>query len=124
MIGATGTVTTAASNAVASAVISNAAISTINNKGSLGAALKEVTSSDNLKSYAVTGITAGLTAGVYDKWTGTQTGPNNTAAVSNNTGVLANSGNVALEGAQGLSSWGRSVCRQPSLTKWYFGCTE
>src|SRR5690554_1307549 len=78
LIGATGTVTAAASNAVASAMISNAAISTINNKGNLGAALKEVTSSDNLKSYAVTGITAGLTAGVYDKWTGTQTGTSNT----------------------------------------------
>ncbi len=76
------------------------------NKGNLGTALKDVTSSDSLKGYAVTGITAGLTAGVYDKWTGTQTGASNTASVSNNTGVLANSGNVALEGAQGLSSWG------------------
>lgn len=85
---------------------SNAVISTINNKGNLGTALKDVTSSDSLKGYAVTGITAGLTAGVYDKWTGTQTGASNTASVSNNTGVLANSGNVALEGAQGLSSWG------------------
>ncbi len=47
---------------------------------------------------------AGLTAGVYDKWTGTQTGPSNTGAVSNNTGVLANSGKVAAEG--GLSTWG------------------
>lgn len=85
---------------------SNAVISTINNKGNLGTALKDATSSDSLKGYAVTGITAGLTAGVYDKWTGTQTGASNTASVSNNTGVLANSGNVALEGAQGLSSWG------------------
>ena len=43
---------------------------------------------------------AGLTAGVYDKWTGTQAGASNTGTISNN------SGNVALEGAQGLSSWG------------------
>ena len=102
LIGATGTVTAAASNAVASAMISNAAISTINNKGNLGAALKEVTSSDNLKSYAVTGITAGLTAGVYDKWTGTQTGASNTATASNNSGILANSGKVA---GSALSEW-------------------
>ena len=46
---------------------------------------------------------AGLTAGVYDKWTGTQTGASNTTAASNNTGVLANSGKVAVEG--GLSTW-------------------
>ena len=51
----------------------------------------------------VSGVTAGLTAGVYDKWTGTQTGASNTAAASNNTGVLANSGKVAVEG--GLSRW-------------------
>jgi len=93
-------------SAVAASAASNTAISAINNKGNLGVVLKDVTSSDSLKGYAVTGITAGLTAGVYDKWTGTQTGASNTAAASNNTGVLANSGNVALEGAQGLSSWG------------------
>src|SRR5690554_3556908 len=105
LVGATaGTTTAAASNAVVSAVASNAAISTINNKGNLGAAFKDVTSSDALKSYAVSGITAGLTAGVYDNWTGTQTGPSNTGAVSNNSGVLANSGKVAVEG--GLSTWG------------------
>src|SRR5690554_3652803 len=46
---------------------------------------------------------AGLTAGVYDKWTGTQTGASNTTAASNNTDVLANSGKVAVEG--GLSTW-------------------
>nr|WP_240622527.1 DUF637 domain-containing protein [Thiopseudomonas denitrificans] len=104
LTGATSTAGIASSNAVVSAVASNAAVSTINNKGNLGAAFKDVTSSDALKGYAVSGITAGLTAGVYDKWTGTQTGPSNTGAVSNNTGVLANSGKVAAEG--GLSTWG------------------
>src|SRR5690554_4418759 len=103
LTGATSTAGIAASNAVVSAVASNAAISTINNKGNLGAAFKDVTSSDALKSYAVSGITAGLTAGVYDNWTGTQTGPSNTGAVSNNSGVLANSGKVAVEGS--LSTW-------------------
>ena len=57
-----------------------------------------------MKGYAVSGITAGLTAGLYDNWTGTQTGASNTGAVSNNSGVLANSGKVAVEG--GLSTWG------------------
>lgn len=82
---------------------SNTAIGTINNKGDLGAGLKDATTSDALKGYVVSGVTAGLTAGVYDKWTGTQTGASNTAAASNNTGVLANSGKVAVEG--GLSTW-------------------
>src|SRR5690554_4923908 len=72
---------------------SNTAIGTINNKGNLGAGLKDATTSDALKGYAVSGITAGLTAGVYDNWTSTQTGASNTGAVSNNSGVLANSGN-------------------------------
>ena len=67
LVGATaGTATAAASNAVVSAAASNAAISAINNKGNLGTTFKDVTSSDALKSYAVSGITAGLTAGVYD----------------------------------------------------------
>src|SRR5690554_2423809 len=83
---------------------SNTAIGTINNKGNLGAGLKDATTSDALKGYAVSGITAGLTAGVYDNWTGTLTGASNTGAVSNNSGVLANSGKVAVEG--GLSTWG------------------
>ena len=104
LTGATSTAGIAASNTVVASMLSNAAISTINNKGNLGAALKDVTSSDSLKGYAVSGITAGLTAGVYDNWTSTQTGVSNTASVSNNTGVLANSGKVAVEG--GLSTWG------------------
>ncbi|WP_178087271.1 DUF637 domain-containing protein [Pseudomonas sp. C27(2019)] len=104
LTGATSTAGIASSNAVVSGIASNAAISTINNKGDLGSTFKDITSSDALKSYAVSGITAGLTAGVYDNWTGTQTGPSNTGAVSNNSGVLANSGKVAVEG--GLSTWG------------------
>ena len=69
---------------------SNTAIGTINNKGNLGAGLKDATTSDALKGYAVSGITAGLTAGLYDNWTGTQTGASNTGAASGNTGILAN----------------------------------
>ena len=82
----------------------NTVIGTINNKGDLGAGLKDATTSDALKGYAVSGITAGLTAGLYDNWTGTQTGASNTGAASGNTGILANSGKVAVEG--GLSTWG------------------
>ncbi|MGE8496477.1 MAG: DUF637 domain-containing protein [Pseudomonas sp.] len=57
-------------NIMASAVLtsaaSGAAISTINNRGDLGAVLKDVTSSDSLKGYATTAVTAGFTAGVLD----------------------------------------------------------
>ncbi|PTS82061.1 hypothetical protein DBR00_18260 [Pseudomonas sp. HMWF032] len=52
--------------AVATSAASNAAISTINNRGNLGAVVKDVTSSDNLKGYATSAITAGVTAGVLD----------------------------------------------------------
>ncbi|WP_313711368.1 DUF637 domain-containing protein [Pseudomonas sp.] len=52
---------------------SNAAISTINNKGNLSLVLKEVTSKDALRGYAVSGITAGLTTALFEGWTGTRT---------------------------------------------------
>ncbi|OPE21163.1 hemagglutinin repeat-containing protein, partial [Pseudomonas aeruginosa] len=64
----------AAGAAALSGVASNGAISTINNRGNLGDVVKDVTSSDALRGYVVAGTTAGLTAGVYDKWTSTQTG--------------------------------------------------
>ncbi|MDI6529493.1 DUF637 domain-containing protein [Pseudomonas otitidis] len=52
--------------AAATGATSNAAISTINNQGNLGAVLKDVTSSDNLKGYATSAITAGFTSGMLD----------------------------------------------------------
>src|SRR5690606_11657182 len=91
-----------AADAAASGAASTAAISTINNRGDLGAVLSDVTSSDSLKNYAVAGATAGLTVGVYDGWTGTQTAASNTGVASGNTGVLANTGNVT---GAGLNSW-------------------
>ncbi|MGG2399252.1 DUF637 domain-containing protein [Pseudomonas sp. SH1-B] len=94
LTGATSTAGVAASNVVVSSMASNAAISTINNRGNLGAVLKDVTSEDALRSYVVSGVTAGLTAGVYDNWMGTETGGASAA--------LENSGNVAVNG--GLSS--------------------
>lgn len=48
------------------AVASQAAVSTINNKGNLGAAFKEVTSSGSLKGYATSALTAGFSTGVID----------------------------------------------------------
>lgn len=94
LTGATSTAGVAASNVVVSSMASNAAISTINNRGNLGAVLKDVTSEDALRSYVVSGVTAGLTAGVYDNWMGTET--------SGASAALENSGNVAVNG--GLSS--------------------
>lgn len=46
---------------------SGAAISGINNRGDLGAVIKEITSSDALKGYVTAGVTAGVTSGVLDQ---------------------------------------------------------
>ncbi len=104
LTGATSAAGIAASNVVVSAAASNAAISTINNRGDLGAVFKDVTSSDALKGYAVSGITAGLTAGVYDGWTGTETA---SSSLPSNSGLLANSGAVS-----GASNLGRFAANQ------------
>lgn len=101
---AVGTAASAATTAVVSSAASTAAISTINNKGDVGAALKETFNSDNLKNYVVAGATAGLTAGLYNEWTGTQTG-GSTALTDSTSGALANGGKVAVSNPGGLSSW-------------------
>lgn len=101
---AVGTAASAATSAVVASAASGAVISTINNRGDLGAVFKDVTSSDALKGYAVSGITAGLTAGLYDGWTGTETG---SSGLSSNSGLLANSGAVS-----GASSIGRFAANQ------------
>ena len=59
--------------AVATGASTNASVSAINNRGNLGAVLKDATSSDAMKGYAVSAITAGLTVGYFDQWTGGQT---------------------------------------------------
>lgn len=66
LTGATSTAGMAASNVVYTAVATNAAVSTINNRGNLGAVVKDVTSSDALKGYATSALAAGFTAGVLD----------------------------------------------------------
>ncbi|NCE90891.1 DUF637 domain-containing protein [Pseudomonas sp. L13] len=84
----------AAGSVVLAGMASNGAISTINNRGNLGAVVKDVTSSDAMRGYVVSGVTAGLTAGFYDDWTSTQTGT---------TTALPNSG--AVTSASPLSTW-------------------
>ncbi|NBB12037.1 filamentous hemagglutinin N-terminal domain-containing protein [Pseudomonas sp. SLFW] len=65
----------AAAGAIATSASTTAAVSAVNNRGNLGAVFKDVTSSDSLKNYAVAGVTAGLTSGLFNEWTGTHTDP-------------------------------------------------
>nr|WP_256346934.1 DUF637 domain-containing protein [Pseudomonas gingeri] len=61
--------------AIASSAAANATTSFINNGGNLGAVFKDLSSSDALKGYVISGMTAGLTAKYFDGWTGTKTDP-------------------------------------------------
>ncbi len=70
-----GGTTGAVVGAVASGASTNATVSFINNGGNLGAVFKDVTSSNAMKGYLIAGATAGLTSGVFDGLTGTQTNP-------------------------------------------------
>ena len=63
----------AVTGAVATSAATNAVVSTVNNRGDLGAVFDDITSSDAVKGYVVAGATAGLTAGVYDNLLGTKT---------------------------------------------------
>jgi len=92
----------AATSAAATSLATTGAISTINNKGNLGAVARDVTSKDAIKGYAISGITVGLTSGQYDGWTGTETA-SHTATRTANTGALTNSATVAT--TEGLSTW-------------------
>ncbi|WP_236247299.1 DUF637 domain-containing protein [Pseudomonas tohonis] len=87
---------------VVTSAAGSAAVSTINNRGNLGAVVKDITSKDAMKGYVVTGVTAGLTAGVYDKWTSTNTAPTTTNGVPGNTGLTLNSGQVS---GVALNTW-------------------
>ncbi|WP_041475785.1 two-partner secretion domain-containing protein [Pseudomonas ogarae] len=57
--------------AVASNAATNATVSAVNNRGDLGAVFKDVTSSDAMKGYVISAVTAGLTAAYFNDWTGT-----------------------------------------------------
>jgi len=87
--------------AVATGAATNASISLINNRGNLGAVVKDVTSSDAIKGYAISGITAGLTTGYFDAWTGTTTDPI-TGKITTNLSTWKGIGQFAA--SQGLQS--------------------
>lgn len=90
--------------AVATGAASNATISFINNGGNLGAVFRDVTSSDALRGYVVSGVTAGLTASIFDKMTST------TTTVE---GALPNAGKVIAQGGLGsLEGIGRFGANQ------------
>ena len=95
----------AALTAMMTSAASTAAVSTINNKGNLGAAFKETFSADSMKNYIVAGAVAGLSAGVFKDWTNTTTEPG-TALTDSTKGVLANTGKVVVNNSGGLSSLG------------------
>jgi filamentous hemagglutinin len=95
-------------NVMASAVLttmaSTAAVSTINNKGNLGAVVKETFSKDNLKSAAISGLTAGVTKGVIDPQLGGHTVPFNNLTKGFDLNTLQGIGGFAVHaGAQGLA---------------------
>lgn len=72
-VAAGGSTVGAVAGAVAAGASTNATVSVINNRGNLGAVLKDVTSSDAMKGYVISGVTAGLTAEFFGDWTGTET---------------------------------------------------
>lgn len=64
--GLQGAATTAAINAGLNQLVTSASISLINNQGDLGKTLKELGSSENLRSLATAVVTAGLVAGITE----------------------------------------------------------
>ncbi|MFJ2539444.1 DUF637 domain-containing protein [Pseudomonas sp. NPDC087614] len=65
-----GTFWAATFAAVATGAATNATTSFINNGGNLGAVFADVTSSDALQGYVISGLTAGITANYLNKLTG------------------------------------------------------
>ncbi|WP_238417933.1 DUF637 domain-containing protein [Pseudomonas syringae group genomosp. 3] len=100
-----GTAANAAAVASLTSITAQGVVSTINNKGNLGAALKDTFSSDSLKSAAISGLTAGFTAGVIDPQLGGTTKPFNSLTKGFDLSTLGGAGGFALHaGAQGLAS--------------------
>ncbi|MCO8314386.1 DUF637 domain-containing protein, partial [Pseudomonas mandelii] len=95
----------AALTAMLTSAASTATVSTINNKGDLGAVVKEVFSADSMKNYIVAGAVAGLTTGLFNDWTSTST-ESGTALTDSTSGALANTGKVVASNPGGLSSLG------------------
>ncbi|MCU1721857.1 DUF637 domain-containing protein, partial [Pseudomonas sp. 5P_5.1_Bac1] len=105
-LGAAGASTAVAAGgaAVATSAATNAAVSVVNNRGNLGAVLKDVTSSDAMKGYVIAGVTAGITEGLIDpKLKGTNAAFKNTAGFDLST--LEGIGGFSLRaGAIGVTS--------------------
>jgi filamentous hemagglutinin len=96
-------------NVIAASVLtsmaSTAAVSTINNKGNLGAVFKETFSSDSLKNAAIAGATAGFTQGVIDPQLSGHTAPFNNLTKGFDLSTLQGIGGFAIHaGAQGLAA--------------------
>ncbi|MFJ2285191.1 filamentous hemagglutinin N-terminal domain-containing protein [Pseudomonas iridis] len=103
------TVAAGLGNVMASAILtsmaSTAAVSTINNKGNLGAAVKDTFSKDSLKNAAIAGATAGFTKGVIDPQLGGNTVPFNNLTKGFDLSTLQGVGGFAVHaGAQGLAA--------------------
>ncbi len=121
---AAGTVGATAAGAIGTGVAASAqamavqtTLSTINNKGNPLATFKEVHSSDNLKNYAVAGITAGLTSGVYAKALKTNTNPITgkvTVDLNSVEGVSRFAANQALQGTT-AAAVGQALGQDTSL---------
>ncbi|PNB48305.1 hemagglutinin [Pseudomonas sp. GW456-12-10-14-LB2] len=60
---------------VMTSMAGSATVSAINNKGNLGAVVKDVTSTQSLKGYATSALTAGITSGYLDEAFGASTNP-------------------------------------------------
>jgi len=108
-----GTAIAAGGAAVATSAATTATSSFISNRGNLGGVFKDTFSGDAMRGYVVSGVTAGLTAGVYDSWTGTQTSPSTVAGTSGNgSSLLSNSGRVTGASLNTWSGIGRFAANQ------------
>jgi filamentous hemagglutinin len=91
--------------AALTSMASTGAVSVINNKGNLGAALSETFSSDSLKNAAVSSLTAGFTSSVIDPQLGGTTKAYNNLTKGFDLSTLEGMGGFAVHaGAQGLAS--------------------
>jgi filamentous hemagglutinin len=110
----------------ATSLATTGTISTVNNKGNLGAALKETFSVDSLKNAAVAGVTAGLTEGFYDGVLKTKTNPVTgkvTVDLSSLEGIGRFAGNQVLQAGTSAAlnkALGREVELKDALqTAWF-----
>ncbi|MGF6668799.1 filamentous hemagglutinin N-terminal domain-containing protein [Pseudomonas monsensis] len=100
--GTVGTAWAAGIAAVASGAATNASVSFINNGGNLGAVFADVTSSDALQGYVISGLTAGLTSAYLNDLTGIKVDPVTNKVISPPlttwTGVGQFAGSQVLQG--------------------------